>query len=267
MERYMYRIPEWNGEFRNTGSEWEEYQNLIREFTFTEELRMPDSVTLLDRTRDMRVLLPLAGGQSFFLQGTTGEWTPLYDVDRVERTFTPTQQAILREDCEQARQKLDRVIARLGETAIVPTASGADMRRKVRNVFHIDLDAGPPDILTEAVHFVTLLSNFKTLRSVGFDHDPPFMFEPDSTRIDVAWVEGIVDPTVHIHPNHFYMDRDNLIITLIHERAHTVLKLPGHPGDMEIIDPADEATTMTRDQAMANAYCYEVLARALQRHN
>lgn len=96
MERYMYRAPDWNGEFRHVASGWEEYQNLIRVVTFTEESRAFDSITLFDATRNIRVLLPIGGGQVFFRQGTATTWTPLANtsVDRIEPTFTPTQQCL-----------------------------------------------------------------------------------------------------------------------------------------------------------------------------
>jgi hypothetical protein len=43
----------------------------------------------------------------------------------------------------------------------------------------------------KAFHFATLVGNFQTLRSTGFDHDPPFVLEPDFTGTNVAWVVGI----------------------------------------------------------------------------
>jgi hypothetical protein len=267
MERYTYRAPAWNGEFRHVATGWEEYQNLVRMFTFTEESRAFDSITLLDGTRNIRVLLPIGGGQVFFRQGNATTWTPLANttVDRIEPTFTPAQRAVLQQDCQQARQRLNRAITRLTEAAITPTAAVADMRQKVRNIFHIDMDAAPPDIFTEAFHFTALVANFQTLRTTGFDQDPPFVLEPDFTGTNVAWVVGIDDPVVHISPNHFYMDRENLILTLVHERAHTVLRLNGHPGGIHVIaNPADGVPTMTRDDALQNAYCYEWLTAALQ---
>ena len=267
MERYMYRAPDWNGEFRHVASGWEEYQNLIRVVTFTEESRAINSITLFDATRNIRVLLPIGGGQVFFRQGAATTWTPLANtsVDRIEPTFTPTQRAILRQDCVGARQRLDGAIARLTEAAIMPTRAVADMRRKVRNIFHIDMEAPPPDILTESFHFTTLVANFQTLRSVGFNPDPPFVLESDFIGTNVAWVVGIDDATVHISPNHFYMDRENLILTLVHERAHTVLRLNGHPGGIHVVaNPADGVPTMSRDDALLNAYCYEWLTAALR---
>ncbi len=66
MERYMYRAPDWNGEFRHVATGWEEHQNLVRKFAFLAESRAFDSITLLDSTRNIRVLLPIGGGQVFF---------------------------------------------------------------------------------------------------------------------------------------------------------------------------------------------------------
>jgi hypothetical protein len=268
VERYMYRAPGWNGEFRHVATGWEEYQNLVRTFTFVEESRTGGWITLFDAPRNVRVRVPIGGGQVFFRQSPSATWIPLANtsVDRIERTFTAPQIATLKQDCEQARQMLNRAITRLTEAAITPTSTVADMRRKVRNIFHINIDATPPDILTEAFHFATLVGNFQTLRSTGFDHDPVFLFEPDFTGTNVAWVVGVDDPKVHISPNHFYMDRETLILTLVHERAHTVLQLNGHPGGIHVInDPADGVPTMTRDDALRNAYCYEWLTAALQR--
>jgi len=264
MERYFYRVPAWNGEFRNTGVSWEEYQNLVKTFSFIEESRSFDSITLFDSSRGIRVLLPVGGGQSFFRQGNNVGWNPLYNVDRIERDFTQVQRDILKQDCQMARDRLDRVLARLAGSVIVPTPRLQDMRVKVKNIFHINLiDPNPGDAPAEAFFFANLLSNFKILRSVGFDQDPPFLFEPDDTRSLAAFVNGVDDPTVHILPNHFYMDRDGLVITLIHERAHTVLRLPGHPGGIPG-NPAVGDPSMTRDDAMKNAYCYDGLVSALQ---
>lgn len=267
MERYFYRIPAWHGEFRAiTAPNWEEYQNGVRVFTFIEESRNFDSITLLDQSRQIRVLLPIGGGQSFFRIGNTPSWTPLYNVDRIERTFTQQQQNILKTDSQGARDRLDRVLSRLTESIIMPTPQLEDMRRKVRNIFHINLiDPDPADVPEEAFRFAELVANFKTLRTSGFDLDPTFLFEPDYTGPLVAWVVGVDDPTIHVAPSHFYMDRENLIITLIHERTHTVLRLPGHPGGFTIPNnPADGDPNMSRDDAIRNAYCYEWLTAALQ---
>ncbi len=268
MERYMYRAPGWNGEFRNVTTGWEEYQNFLRAFTFIEESRTTNSITLYDPSRSLHVRLPLFGGQVHIRQGATATWTPLVNtvVDRIEPTFTTAQLNILHQDWNGARQRLERAINRLTEAQITPTTSIADMRRKVRNIFHINMDATPPDILSEAMYFTTLVANFQTLRSTGFDHEPPFVFEPDYTGSNVAWVNGIDDPTIYVSPNHFYMDRENVIITLVHERAHTVLRLNGHPGGINVTNnPADGVPTMKRDDAMRNPYCYEWLTAALQR--
>ena len=47
MERYMYRVPAWNGEFRHVAGGWEEYQNLVKVFTSSKNrvrsIRSPSS--------------------------------------------------------------------------------------------------------------------------------------------------------------------------------------------------------------------------------
>jgi hypothetical protein len=265
MERYMYRVPDWNGEFRNIRVGWEEYQNQIKKFSFVEEMRAFDSITLFDATRNIRVLIPLGGGQAFFRVGP-GSWTPLVNVERIGRTFTSAQRTILTQDWQAARKKLDRVIGRLAEPLLGQTPSLHDMHRKVKNIFHIDV--ANPDLgvrLVDGLHFAALLANFKTLRDAGFNAEPPFLLESDTIKNENAWVVGVDDPTIHIAPHHFFMDREPSIFTLVHERAHTVLRLQGHPGGVQqLIDPAEGVPTMTRDDAVRNAYCYEWLTIALQ---
>ncbi|MDT0347617.1 hypothetical protein [Streptomyces litchfieldiae] len=269
MERYMYRIPQWNGEFRNTGAGWEEYQNGVRVVGFVEQIRTADWITLFDGSRTLWVSLPVAGGQSFVQVGTAGPWAPLYHVDRIERTFTPAQLTILRNDSATARAQLDRVIHRLTENPIHPTAVLTKTRQLVKNIFKINvIDPDVPDLPVQAFNYANLVAEFKTLRSAGFDSDPTFVFEPDYTGPLQAWVIGTTDPLVHISPNHFYMDRPNLVITLIHERAHTVLRLQGHPGwdDNQFIPPTpgEGSPFMTHDQAIKNPYCYEWLTAAMR---
>ena len=148
---------------------------------------------------------------------------------------------------------LDRVIGRLAEVAIVPTPSLTLMRRAVRNIFHIVTDPFRDRPMLSSSR--TCWRTSETLVQAGFNADPPFVFEPDDTRTNVAWVNGVDDPTVHIAAHHFYMDRQGAVVTMVHERAHTILRLPGHPGGIDVInDPADGVPTMTQDEAMRNAY-------------
>jgi hypothetical protein len=262
MERYFYKIPQWNGEFRNIGSGWEEYQNLVRKFRFIEEGRAFDGIILFDSSRDIRVLLPIGSLQSYFRVGSA-DWNSLYLVDRMEPNFTQANLTLLAQDCQTARARLDTTISRLSESVIVPTPALTQMRAAVLRVFHINLvNPNPGDVPAEAFAFGELLENYKKLRSPGFDQDPSFVFEPHYTGSNQAWVEGIDNPAVHISPNYFYMDRDQLPLTLIHERAHTVLRLPGHPGGIPAV-PSAGVPTMTRDEAMRNVYCYEGLVAAL----
>lgn len=54
---------------------------------------------------------------------------------------------------------------------------------------------------------------------------------PASGRLDrAAFVMGIAGPTVHAHANDFNLHQDDRAAGRIQERAHTVLRLPGHPG-------------------------------------
>jgi LGFP repeat len=110
--------------------------------------------------------------------------------------------------------------------------------------------------------YANLVADYTKLRDPGFLQDPPFVFEPDHTGSNQAWVVGIDNPTIHISPDYFYLDRDQLVPTLIHERAHTVLRLPRPPGGIPGV-PADGVASMTRDEAIRNAYCYEGLVAAL----
>lgn len=263
LERYMYRVPDRNGEFRRVGTAWQEFQNLVLTFNFVEESRTAATITLHDASRGIRVLLPVAGGTAFFRRDGDPSLNPLFNVDRIERTFTAAQRATLANDSAQARTMLDRVLTRMTEAVIVPTPSLLAMRQAVTNIFHIDLMNQFPGPV-EAFQFTSLVANFRTLRTTGFNADPTFVFEPDDTRTNVAFVNGVDDPTVHIAPHHFYMDREGVIVTLIHERAHTVLRLNGHPGGIHVLpDPALGVAGMTHDEAMHNAFCYEWLTLAM----
>lgn len=67
VERYLYRAPDWNGEFRHVATGWEEYQNLARKFTFIEESRAFDSITLLDSTRNIGCGCPSVAARCSFV--------------------------------------------------------------------------------------------------------------------------------------------------------------------------------------------------------
>ncbi len=62
-------------------------------------------------------------------------------------------------------------------------------------------------------------------------------------------------------------NKDIRAVTLVHERAHTALKIAGHPGtgDSPIcIIPHLGDGSVTADDALKNAWCYEWLTASLQ---
>lgn len=271
MERYYFRNgPDWVGEFRSsTPGAWEEFRNEVVWAHFVETSRTAAQIGLFDATRSLEVSLPTASGTSCWRVTGTPQWTQLYQVDQIGRTFTPAQVALVDADVAQARTMLDRAITRILQVAVFPDAQLLAMRRAARNIFKINvIDPPPEDALTQGFAFTNLAANMKQLRDQGFDAGfPTRVFEPDSTSLNAAWVIGTTDPVVHIHPKYFYLDsQGNRSLTLIHERAHTVLRLNGHPPGNGFIpvNPADGDPAMTADDAIHNPYCYEWLVQALQ---
>lgn len=269
MERYFFRNgPDWVGEFRSvSATNWEEFKNEVRFASFVMTTRTADWITLHDASRNMFVSLPTTSGTSHWQFGGEATWRVLYQVERIERQFTAAQKATLNGDIAQARAMLDRAISRVVETAIFPTASVQQMRIFVRNIFKINvIDPGNP--IDQGFQFANLAANLKLLRDNGFANGfPATVFEPDSTQLFAAWVVGTNDPTVHVHPKYFFLDTsDNRAITLVHERAHTVLQINGHPPDTGFIpiNPGDGDPQMSAADAIRNAYCYEWLVAALK---
>ena len=77
MEKYSYP----SGYFLNKGeSIWEEWQNGRLAFRFKETKRDAANITLGDASRNIWVLLPVGGGQSYYAYGGGASWTPLYNV-------------------------------------------------------------------------------------------------------------------------------------------------------------------------------------------
>lgn len=269
MERYYFRNgPDWVGEFRSsTAPNWSEYRNEVPTFRFVEQTRTADWITLFDSTRDIYVALPTRDGWSLLQFGVAGTWSNLYQVERIERQFTQAQLAIVNQDIARASAMLDRAISRLVEVAIFPTASVQAMRTFVRDIFKINV-IDPVDPLQEGIKFTNLAANMTRVRDEGFRAGfPARVWEPDSTKLYGAWVNGTVDPTVHIHPKYFYLDTaDNRAVTLVHERAHTVLQISGHPPGTGYIpiNPGEGDPNMSEADAIRNAFCYEWLAMALR---
>jgi hypothetical protein len=178
------------------------------------------------------------------------------------RGFTGEAIDCLEADLRRAEKYLDVVTRRLSTNAISPAAVKADTDRKVRNVFKTD--GGDP--FTTAFREIDVLSNFFTLRK-AIGEKFPFVAEPANALGRSAFVVGTVDPTVHIQENYFALSDADRAVTLIHERAHTVLRAPGHPGTGDVlfcVVPEDGPSGITFAHAIRNPYCYELLTLALQ---
>ena len=178
------------------------------------------------------------------------------------------QSATIRSDLARAKQMLDVTLNRLRTTTIKPEGVELDTKQKVKRIFHIDmLSTINPNTITEAFNYTDLLTKFATLRA---SLDKPFPIKCEATGLFGAWVSpNVNDETVHFTPLHFQQgDPDQRAVEIIHERAHTVLNLPGnpHPGiDAIIIGMApDDDIGLSQGDAIRNAYCYEWLALSLQ---
>lgn len=178
------------------------------------------------------------------------------------------QSATIRSDLVRAKQMLDVVLNRLRSSVIKPPDVELDTKQKVKRIFHIDL-LSPinPNSVTEAFNYADLLEKFTTLRA---SLDRPFPIKCEPTGLFGAWVSPDVrDETVHFTPLHFQQgDPDQRAVEIIHERAHTVLNLPGnpHPGTEAIMigTAPDDDIGLTHNDAIRNAYCYEWLTLAVQ---
>ena len=106
---------------------------------------------------------------------------------------------------------------------------------------NFDVDVRPGDPISAALQNTLLTmvqSNLATIRA-GLQQDVPFVFEGDN--LIEAWVVG-QDPTIHVSAGFFdssYKTPLTRAATVLHERAHTVLRAPGHPG---IADGSGTAT-------------------------
>lgn len=170
------------------------------------------------------------------------------------------QRRIIDRDFINAQIWLDVVNRRLGNI------HDADMRRKVRNVFHINLDNIAADPF-EALRFLTLRQRFLTLRS-SLDQAFPLQCESGSSLF-AAWVD-LNDPsgTMHFPSGHFAQSTEQRTETIIHERSHTVFNISHDgmtgAGQLDFGQNPDDDNGFTHQQAMGNAYCFGWLATCLQ---
>lgn len=159
-------------------------------------------------------------------------------------------------DFINAQKWLDLVLSELA----APTK--AETKRKVRNVFHIDVDD-----TAQAPRLIQLRSNFRKVRE-GFDKPFPVQCESGGSLF-AAWVD-LNDPTgtMHFPGGHFAQSSDQRTETVIHERSHTILNIShdgmSGAGQLDFGTAPDDDNGFTHLQAMRNAYCYGWLATSLQ---
>jgi hypothetical protein len=141
------------------------------------------------------------------------------------------------------------------------------IRSLLSNIFSILLDADM-DARTniDQVRLDTLRGNFQRVRN-GFDVFFPKVFHDLPNEILAAWTSrNFNDATVNFAPRYLDLTAVDQAVTLVHERAHTVLRINGHPGtgDSPIcIVPHEGKKGLGFDDAIRNAYCYEWMAISL----
>lgn len=172
----------------------------------------------------------------------------------------------------------------LVDTAISLCAIAFAMKEPNKTVsslrFNFDIDIKREDPISyafEATKLSMLQAALTKLRA-GLQQDVPFVYHPEP-GFPEAWVVGTQDPTVHIKPYFFDANFKTPLTraaTILHERAHTVLNAPGHPGIGDggglatlIVDADDDKRPLYRnrarffDDAMRNPYNYEWLCVSL----
>jgi hypothetical protein len=214
--------------------------------------------------------------------------TPPSDPDY--QGFTPEQIDILKTDMARARQMADAVIDVLDLIPFLkrwPLPEGYLVKiEALKNIFSIGLpqDQSPSAAPAEKsdpglTNLHTLRTNFQAIRS-NLDQPFPKVFHAQGTPLPpnagnfAAWSDTQpFGPTLHISWHYFESlfvpDGLRRSVTIIHERAHAVLRLHGHPntGDRPRMRGAPhEGSEQIRNfqTASRNAYCYEWLTYSLQ---
>jgi len=175
----------------------------------------------------------------------------------------------------EAKSMLDRILTlvnppialkvkQLGGNAQQPVID--KVRKAVKNIFGILLDADmqPMDDSDEK-NLAKLRENVQKVR-LSFNLPFPKVYQDHDSML-AAWVSNnFGDPTVNFSP--MYFDKLSSLeqaVTLVHERAHTILKISGHPGtgDSPVCIVPHEGKKLGFAVASRNAYCYEWLAISL----
>jgi hypothetical protein len=217
--------------------------------------------------------------------GQPREWDGIVGPKTRAFLFKPTdgQSTVINGAMGQAPRWLKNVTDKLGLADVIfPSTVMADTRTKVMNVFNFD--PFPPDdadLATKAESALKLAQlgiNFAKLRA-SFNETIPVESLPMPLFFSAFVFGEFEDPTVHFLPSFF--DDTNMtplperrIATIIHERAHTALRISGHPGLQDgegtflTLNPPDDPflgqSHPSFDDAIKNAYCYEFLSAALQ---
>ncbi len=166
------------------------------------------------------------------------------------------QRQVIDRDLMRAQAWLRQVIS------VITGTLSADLKRKLKNVFHIDAD-NPAD----RGRLVDLLARYHKLLG-AFDEAFPLQCEPKVSLFG-AWVDP-TDPTgtMHFPVNYFQLSTDERTEKIAHERSHTVLKIAhaGMTGAGQVNFGAapDDDNGFTYQQAIANAYCYGWFATCVQ---
>ena len=163
---------------------------------------------------------------------------------------------VVDQDFNTAKQWLNVVIRRLG------TANDADMKRKLKNVFHIEFDSS-----NDASNLNILLSRYKTLLQ-SFNQFIRRQYHPERGLLQAWVIKNDPTGTMHFPRNHFSSKVARRVETVIHERSHTVFNIDhsgmAGAGEIKFGNNPDDDNGLTFQQAIANAYCYGWLSAALQ---
>lgn len=192
--------------------------------------------------------------------------------------FSAEERRLVESDLVLAKRFLTNALSRLGVgNVIVPAAQ--DPSEALRNIFNIDSSANA--FFTDGFDRIQVIADLSTVRK---SLDEPFPKRAVNEGLFMAWVSNdFSDATVNFArrvkvgslDDPGYFEERNVtsrVLTLIHERAHTVLKLPGHPGTplgRNCVVPHEgfrppQNPRLTKQQAMTNVYCYELLVESLQ---
>jgi hypothetical protein len=201
--------------------------------------------------------------------------------------FTDDQIKAVREDIDRAKLMLNTTIDMLALVPFIKKTPKPDIKAvALKNIFHIDytLEVDSPEAMVNAgFNAINTLILTRSLQAVRNSLDEPFpkVFHPPGSAppapnvsFFAAWVDtATFEPTMHISHNYFdpvfVPDGDDRSLTVIHERAHTILKLVGHPGTGDSGFPDGKPhkgshLIKTFDVAQKNAYAYEWLIECFQ---